>query len=281
MKIRISADSTCDLAPDTLSAYNIAVTPLYVNLGDRSEKDGIGCAPADIFAYTSKTGKLCTTSAVSVADYEDFFASELENFDAVIHFTISSEMSACWHNACIASERWPGRVFPVDTRSLSSGIGILAIRAAIERDAGLSAAEIYDNAIIRREKICVSMVLDQLDYMVKGGRCSTVAALGANLLKLKPSIECVGGKLVMGKKYRGNLDRVLKDFLRDQFQGRTDILTDLAFAPNSQTKDETVQLVCSQMRLYQNFDSLSAPLVGATVACHCGPDTQGLAYEKK
>lgn len=189
MKIRISADSTCDLTSELIEQYDVKIAPLYILMDDRALRDGIECTREDIFAYTSRTGKLCGTAAVSIADYLDFFGEELRTHDQIVHFTISSDMSACFQNACDAAEEFPGRVFVVDSRSLSTGIGHLVIDGALLAREGKSGEEIQAILDERREKLNVSFVIDTLEYLRKGGRCSTVAALGANLLKLKPCIE--------------------------------------------------------------------------------------------
>ena len=182
MKIRISADSTCDLTSELIEQYDVKIAPLYILMDDRALRDGIECTREDIFAYTSRTGKLCGTAAVSIADYLDFFGEELRTHDQIVHFTISSDMSACFQNACDAAEEFPGRVFVVDSRNLSTGIGHLVIDGALLAREGKSGEEIKAILDERREKLNVSFVIDTLDYLRKGGRCSTVAALGANLL---------------------------------------------------------------------------------------------------
>ncbi len=279
MNILISADSTCDLNSTLLQENHIAVTPLYVYFGQEERRDGIDCSPEEIFAYTRQTGKLCTTAAVSIGDYESFFAEMCGRYDAVIHFTISSEMSSCYQNACAAAEAYAGKVRVVDSRSVSAGIGLQVLRAAEDRDAGLSADEIYTRAMERRSRVCITFVLDTLEYMHKGGRCSTVAALGANLLRLRPCIETVDGRMQVGKKYRGTLQKVIKDLIHDHLQGRSDIRADVSLIPNSLTDPATVEMVVSELSAMQGFGRIENCPLGATVVCHCGPDTLGIVFE--
>ncbi len=279
MNILISADSTCDLNRELLFAYHIALTPLSVIFGEEAKKDGVECTGADIIAYTARTGRLCSTSAVSVGECEEFFAEQLQKYDYIIHFTISSEMSSCYQNACLAAEAWNGRVLVVDSRSVSSGTGLQVIRAAQDRDRGLSAEEIYQNALKRVEKVCITFALDTLEYMHKGGRCSTVAALGANLLKLKPCIETVNGSMCVGKKYRGNIAKVLKEMIRDHLQGRSDIRTDLMLIPNNFGEGEVLRSVMDELSAVQSFARMEDCPLGATVVCHCGPNTLGIVFE--
>ena len=170
MKIRISADSTCDLTSELIEQYDVKIAPLYILMDDRALRDGIECTREDIFAYTSRTGKLCGTAAVSIADYLDFFGEELKTHDQIVHFTISSDMSACFQNACDAAEEFPGRVFVVDSRNLSTGIGHLVIDGALLAREGKSGEEIQAILDERREKLNVSFVIDTLEYLRKGGR---------------------------------------------------------------------------------------------------------------
>ena len=218
MKIRISADSTCDLTSELIEQYDVKIAPLYILMDDRALRDGIECTREDIFAYTSRTGKLCGTAAVSIADYLDFFGEELKTHDQIVHFTISSDMSACFQNACDAAEEFPGRVFVVDSRNLSTGIGHLVIDGALLAREGKSGEEIQAILDERREKLNVSFVIDTLEYLRKGGRCSTVAALGANLLKLKPCIEVHEGKMSVAKKYRGTLAKAIESYVTDRIK---------------------------------------------------------------
>ena len=193
MKIRISADSTCDLTSELIEQYDVKIAPLYILMDDRALRDGIECTREDIFAYTSRTGKLCGTAAVSIADYLDFFGEELRTHDQIVHFTISSDMSACFQNACDAAEEFPGRVFVVDSRSLSTGIGHLVIDGALLAREGKSGEEIQAILDERREKLNVSFVIDTLDYLRKGGRCSTVAAVAILVAAICALIREYGG----------------------------------------------------------------------------------------
>ena len=276
MKLLISADSACDLSAELLSAYHIAVTPLYVSFDGVSKRDGVECTAADILAHTARTGRLCTTAAVSIGDYADFFAAMCAQYEAIVHFTISSEMSSCYQNARAAAEDYPNRVFVVDSRSVSAALGLQAVRAAQDRDSGLRAEEIYERALARREKIHISFIPDTLEYLRKGGRCSALSALGANVLKLKPCIEAVDGRLEVRKKYRGTLSRVLKELVRDQLSEHTDIRRDMILLPNNLSDSAVAEAV---------RESISAAHVefcplGATVVSHCGPDTLGIVVER-
>ena len=201
MRIKISADSTCDLSPELIETYNIGITPLYIEKGGQNCRDGMDITPQEIFDYVRSGKGVCRTAAVNVGDYTAFFKKCRENYDAVIHFNISSDFSSCYQNACTAAAEFEN-VYVVDSRNLSTGIALLAERAEKGEDPKEIAALMRETA----EKVEASFVIDTLFYLQKGGRCSTLAALGANLLKLKPCIEVKDGKMGVGKKYRGKID---------------------------------------------------------------------------
>lgn len=281
MNIRISADSTCDLTQELLDAYDVKITPLYILMDDKALRDGIECTRDDIFAYTSRTGKLCGTAAVSIADYLDFFAEELKDHDQIVHFTISSDMSACFQNACDAAEEFPGRVFVVDSRNLSTGIGHLVIDGALLARAGKSGAEIKAILDERREKLNVSFVIDTLEFLRKGGRCSTVAALGANLLKLKPCIEVHAGQMSVAKKYRGTLAKAIENYVTDRIKDHDDIDYKRIFITDSGVDMEIVENVTRLLREYGGFEEIHHTLAGSTISGHCGPGCLGILYYNK
>ena len=281
MRIYVSADSTCDLSPAILEKYNIGIMPLYIIFGDESRRDGIDCTREDIFAHVKETGKLCSTAAVTVGDYEDLFAKALETHDEVVHFTISSDMSACYQNACLAAEEFEGRVFVVDARNLSTGIGHLAINAAELAAEGKTGAEIKAILDEKKAKLNVSFVLETLNFLHKGGRCSAVAALGANILGLKPCIEVHDGKMGVGKKYRGKMDKVYEEYIRDRLVGHDDIdykrifITDSGLAPGMAEKLETL------IRELTPFEEVIHTDAQSTICNHCGPGCMGILYFHK
>ena len=281
MKIRISADSTCDLTNALIEQYDVKIIPLYILMENKALRDGIECTRDDIFAYTSRTGKLCGTAAVSIADYLDFFGEELRTHDQVVHFTISSDMSACYQNACDAAQEFPGRVFVVDSRNLSTGIGHLVIDGALLAREGRSGEEIRAILDERREKLNVSFVIDTLEYLRKGGRCSAVAALGANLLKLKPCIEVHEGKMSVAKKYRGTLAKAIENYVTDRIKDRDDIDMKRIFITDSGVDAEIVENVEQLLRRYAGFEEIHHTLAGSTISGHCGPGCLGILYYNK
>ena len=280
MKIRISADSTCDLTSELIEQYDVKIAPLYILMDDRALRDGIECTREDIFAYTGRTGKLCGTAAVSIADYLDFFGEELRTHDQIVHFTISSDMSACFQNACDAAEEFPGRVFVVDSRNLSTGIGLLVLEAAeLAQKGQLTAQEIQRRMEQRRELLDVSFVVEQLGYLRKGGRCSSVAALGANMLSLRPCIQVKDGKMGVGKKYRGAYQKCLLQYVKERLEGRDDIdLHRIFITESGGFTPEEIAEVEAAVRSYQPFEEVLHTRAGCTVSSHCGPRTLGILY---
>ena len=282
MKIRICADSTCDLSPELVEKYDVKIIPLYIVKDEVSYADGLEITPQDIYDHVRAGGKMCSTAAVSVADYEAFFARQLKSCDAIIHFHISSEMSSCYQNACIAAENLPN-VFPVDSRNLSTGIGQLVIAAA-EMAAGgkMTAEEIYDAMLEARAKLDVSFVLDTLEYLRRGGRCSALAAMGANLLSLKPCIEVRDGVMGVGKKYRGKMGACLVQYVHDRLAGRDDIDTKRIFITDSTGfTAEEMDAMEAEVRRCQPFEEILHTHAGCTVSNHCGPRCVGILYFHK
>ena len=279
MNIKISADSTCDLSPDLIARYDIGISPLYIVRDGESLVDGVDITPDEIYAHVEAGGSMCSTAAVSVYDYVEFFRKELESADAVVHFHISGDMSACYQNACIAAAE-VGNVYPVDARNLSTGIGLLVLEAAeLARKGELTAQEIQQRMNQRRELLDVSFVVEQLGYLRKGGRCSSVAALGANMLSLRPCIQVKEGKMGVGKKYRGAYQKCLLQYVKERLEGRDDIDTHRIFITESGgfTPEEVAEVEAA-VRGYQPFEEVLHTRAGCTVSSHCGPRTLGILY---
>ena len=279
MNIKISADSTCDLSPDLIARYDIGISPLYIVRDGESLVDGVDITPDEIYAHVEAGGSMCSTAAVSVYDYVEFFRKELESADAVVHFHISGDMSACYQNACIAAAE-VGNVYPVDARNLSTGIGLLVLEAAeLAQNGQLTAQEIQQRMEQRRELLDVSFLVEQLGYLRKGGRCSSVAALGANMLSLRPCIQVKDGKMGVGKKYRGTYQKCLLQYVKDRLEGRDDIdLRRIFITESGGFTPEEVAEVEGAVRSYQPFEEVLHTRAGCTVSSHCGPRTLGILY---
>ncbi|NLF28771.1 MAG: DegV family protein [Clostridiales bacterium] len=278
--VRISADSTCDLSPALLQEYGIGVVPLYIIKDDQSLRDGIDIVPQDIFDHVEKTGKLLTTSAVGIEDYVEVFAKMTSDGSEVVHVNIGSEFSACHQNALTAAKE-VGGVYPVDSRNLSSGSGHIAIEAAKLAQAGKSGSEIQKEMTKLAERVETSFVIERLDYLRKGGRCSAVQALGANLLHLKPCIEVRDGKMAVGKRYRGSFEKALREYVVDRLRARTDIAPERAFVTHSGCEPELVEMVKSAAQECFRFEKLLVNRAGCTISNHCGPHTLGILFIRK
>ena len=279
-KVKIVADSTCDLNSDLLKRYQIEVIPLNVNLGDKSCFDGVDVHTPDLFEYYKQTGKLPTTSAPTPAYYEDFYQKWTDEGWEVVHFSISADLTVTPNIAKMAAEKF-NNIFPIDSRNVSSGMGILAIKAAELRDDGLTAKEIAEKVGTMTDKVRTTCVISTLLYMYKGGRCSGIAALGANLLNLKPCIDVKDGKMGVTKKYRGNLETVLCQMVEDKLKGADNIDLSRLMIIHYDVKDSTIEAVIAKIREYQDFQDIFINKCGCSVSVHCGPGTLGMIYMVK
>lgn len=280
MNIKITADSTCDLSPALVEKYHITITPLSVTCNGESFKDGVDIVPDALYEKIETSGQLATTAAVNVQEYIDVFSDALREHDAVIHFTISSAMSACYQNACIAAEE-VGNVWVIDSQNLSTGIAHLVLDACELASGGMAPAEIQKELERRREKLDVSFVVDTLAYLRKGGRCTAVAALGANLLKLHPCIFVKNGEMDVGKKYRGRMETCLTDYVKDRLSNPDSVDTRRIFITDSGVEEELRVLVEKTVRELVPFEEIIHTRAGCTVSSHCGPGTLGVLFYRK
>ena len=276
----ITADSTCDLSQELRERYQIHIIPLTILLGDESYLDGVEFSTEDIYARYRKDGSLPKTSAPSIQQFIDFFTPFLEQGFEVVHLDISSELSVSFNNARLAAMELEG-VYPVDSRMLSTGMGLLCMEGAECRERGMSAAEIAEHLRGLTDKVDTSFVLDTLEFMWKGGRCSGVAALGANLLHLKPALEMHDGKLEVYKKYRGSIQTVYRRYLEERLQGK-DIRPEHIFVTDSgEIPDEVLQELMDMVRAAVPGAVVHSTKAGCTVTSHCGPKTMGVLFLRK
>lgn len=280
MKIKILSDSTCDLPKALLDKYDITLAPLTVVKGNDQFKDGVTITPAEIFAHVASGGDLCSTAAVSIGEYADLFQRYSGDYDGIIHINIGSGFSACYQNACLAAEDFPN-VRCIDSQNLTVGQGFLvleACRLARELDDLDAIADSLKDSVGRIE---TSFLVEKLDYLVKGGRCSSAAALGANLLNLKPCIELKDGKMSVGKKYRGSFTKCLSSYARERLADRDDIDRDTGFIVYTVVSDEALGEVREAVRTYGGFANVHEAVAGSTISCHCGPGTLGILFVRK
>jgi DegV family protein with EDD domain len=279
--VKITADSTCDLSQELIEKYHVSIIPIHIILDGKDYQDGVDITPKLIFdACGGKNTVLCKSSATNPADYFQFFQQHLSPGDEIIHIGLSSEISSCFRNAQEAAKELPG-VYPVDSRNLSTGSGHLVCLAAELAQQGLSGAEIAAQLQEIAQRVNVSFVIDTLDYLRKGGRCSTLAALGANLLSLKPCIEVKDGVMVVGKKYRGKIGKCLQEYVKDRLEHIEQIDPKRIFVTSTMQNPEDAKAVEELVRSYGYFQEILVTTAGSVVSCHCGPNTLGILYIMK
>lgn len=279
-KIVISSDSTCDLSPALVEKYQIQVLPLYVNLGEKSFKDGLELKPEEIYGYVEENRQLPKTAAATIPDYQEFFAKWVAEGYDVIHFNISSSMSCSHQNAKLAAEEVEGNVYVIDSENLSTGSGLLVLDAAEMVAEGKSAEEIVAEVERRRPLVRASFVVDTVDYLRMGGRCSAVAALGANLLKLHPRIYVEGGKMGGAEKYRGSIDTVIVQYVKQMLsKDGAKLNKHRCFVTHTKCRPETVEKVKALVAEAGVFEEILETEAGCVITSHCGPGTLGILYE--
>ena len=275
--IVITADSTVDLSAELIERFQIRIIPLTIVLGEETFLDGQGFTPLEMYARYRTDGTLPHTAAPGEQDFYDFFSSFTKKGFEVVHIDISSELSNSFNAARLAARRLPG-VYPVDSRMLSTGGGLLAIEAAECRDKGMSAAEIAAHIGSLTDKVSTSFVLDTLTFMWKGGRCSGVAALGANLLKLKPALRMREGTLEVFKKYRGNIDHVYKQYISEMLEGRKIRPGHIFITESGEVEHAVIHELSELVKTLSGCREVHHTLAGCTVSSHCGPKTLGVLF---
>ena len=280
MNIKITADSTCDLPASLLQRHHISLLPLYVNLGDRCLLDTIEVTPDDIYAHVAGGGAMCSTSACNIGDYLEQFTPLSQAHDAVIHISLGAEFSSSYQNACLAAQNFPN-VYVVDSRNLCLGQGHIVLRCAELIDRGLAAETIVQELNAYAEKVDASFILSQLEYLKKGGRCSSVVALGANLLGLKPCIEVADGVMKVGRKYRGAYEKCMEQFIRDRLAEPSTIDTSRIFIAHSGLDEEILAAAEQIVSECADFEEIYTVRAGCTISSHCGPGTFALILVRK
>lgn len=280
MKIIITAESTIDCPQELLNQYNIKTVPFTIILGEKEYFDGT-ITNEDVFAFVKQNKVLPKTSAVNYDQYKAFFERVLkeEGADAIIHFSISSGFSSAINNAKEAAKD-VGGVYIVNSLSLSTGIALQAIKASEMAASGATVDEILDEMETTVKNTQASFVLDRLDYMYKGGRCSAITLLGANLLSLKPQLSVADGSLRVNKKYLGKLDKVIKKYCADIIAASGEVDTKHAFITYTTATDEMVS-VARDALTERGFENIHETRAGCTVSSHCGPYTLGILFIRK
>ncbi len=280
MKIKITSDSTCDLAPALCQKHDIAIFPLTVIKEGESFKDNVTITPAEIFAHVAAGGGLCSTSAGNFSDYQELFSQYSGDYEGVLHISLGSGFSSSYQNACLAAEEY-GNVKVVDSQNLSTGQGLVVLYACQLAQNCESLEQLHADVQAYTSRVEASFLLDRLDYMVKGGRCSAAAALGANLLNLKPCIEVKNGKMGVVKKYRGNYAKCLANYVKDRLDGRDDLTREFLFLTYTTIAPNCRDAVMNAIEQYGHFAEMEECTAGCTISCHCGPETLGVLFVRK
>lgn len=279
-KVLIASDSTSDLSVELIRSHNIHILPLGVHLGDKNYTDGVDIHPDDIYAHYRNCKELPKTSAVNMADFCSFFEKETKQGHSIVLFTISGDMSSTYNNARLAAEQF-NDVYIVDTRNLSTGGGLLVLHACEMAEHGASASEIAQECTKLTEHVDASFVIDDLEFLHKGGRCSALAALGANVLHIKPCISVKNGKLGVAKKYRGKFNIVLKQYIADRIGDGRDILKENVFITHAGCDEQIYRSCIDQVTELLPDAQVHLTRAGCTVSAHCGKNTLGVLFIRK
>ena len=274
MKIHFSADSTCDVSPEFLARYPVEILPLTVELEGKFYRDGVDLTPDTIISRVNAGAALPKTSAINVEEYREAFTRALETSDAVIHFNISSEFSSCHQNACIAAEGL--NVWCIDSRNLSTGITMLLAEGFDRAEAGMEPEQIAKELRERVDKVDVSFIVDRLDYLYKGGRCSALAMLGANVLHIRPCIEVKDGRMGVCRKYRGTYERCLRQYIADRMRSKDDVKPRRIFLTHTGVAAQAVEAVREMVLQEVPFAEVYEVRAGCSITSHCGENTFGI-----
>lgn len=280
--IVLCADSTCDLSPELIEKYQVKILPMHVNLEENSYLDGVDINPDAIYDYYHEHKVLPKTAALNMDEFIDFVKPYIDAGNDVICITLGSGLSTTFNNCRLAAMETEG-LYAIDSNNLSTGFGHVVMAAGDRIAAGMPVEQIAEEVQAMTQKVEASFVLDTLEFLHKGGRCSAVAMLGANVLKLKPCIEVSneGGKMGVSKKYRGTLDRVLEEYVADRLSGREDIVQDRIFITHSGISEERIAIVKAAIEKHMHFDEIYITRAGCTISSHCGPNTLGILFVRK
>lgn len=282
-QVSILTDSTSDLSKELLEKYDVTVFPLHIHLGEKEYADGIDITPEEIYQWSEETKETPKTSALSLYDAKEYVKKALEKSEEVICFCLSEEMSSCCSvmHMAVAELGVEDKVFVVDSRNLSTGIGLQILEAAELAQQGSGAGEIVEKIREMQPKVRSSFVVDNLTFLHRGGRCSGVAALAGNTLKLHPCIFVLDGKMQAGKKYRGKMDKVILNYVEDLKQELSTAKKDHVFITHSGCDAELIETIKQELEELNYFENIHVTQAGGVIASHCGPGTLGILYVTK
>lgn len=279
--IKILSDSTCDLSHELVQKYNIGIIPLYVRLGEEEYLDGINISPEELYKWSDEHGETPKTAAPGIDDISKML--DPKGTDEYIIFTISSSMSTSYNNARLAAENlgMADRVHVIDSANLSTGIGLLVIRAAELVQEGKTAKEIVEEIEATKDKVRASFVIDTLVYLHRGGRCSGIAALFGSALKIHPRIAVADGAMHSEKKYRGSSRYYVLDYVKDMEEDLKNARPDRVFITHSGYDKVIVDSVRQYLDNLHVFNEILETRAGSVVSSHCGPGTLGVLFIAK
>ncbi len=280
--IKIITDSTCDLSEDLLQRYDISVIPLYIQLDDESYRDKVEINPDKIYEWSETNKKTPKTSAPSIADALEVLSQFDEDGTNIIYMGIASEMSTTINVMRLASEEMEkAKVYIIDSKNLSTGIGLQLLRIAKLREEGIEAKEIVRRIEADRDKVRAGFVVDTLTYLHRGGRCSATTALFASALKIKPEIAVIDGKMDVAKKFRGNIDSVIKKYV-DGLEGSIkEADSEHIFITHSGGVEDIAENLKKRLEDMNYFKEVHITRAGGVITSHCGPKTLGVLFYSK
>lgn len=283
MSVKIISDSTCDLSKELIEAYDIKIIPLHVLLGEEEYEDGRNIIPDEIYNWSDANKATPKTSAPSIADVQDVLQAAIEDGSEVVCFSVSDQMSTTGNvmRMTAAEMEQEDRIFVIDSASLSTGVGLLVLKAADMAREGKTAREIVEEMEVLKPYVRASFVVDTLTYLYRGGRCSGLAALAGGALKLHPQIVVENGAMKPTKKYRGNMSKVIMDYVKDMEEQLKNALTDRVFITHSGCDAEIIEEVSKYLKGLEIFDEIFVTRAGSVISSHCGPGTLGVLFIEK
>ncbi len=278
MKIKITADSTCDLSPELIQKYDIGIMPLHVALGNDDRLDGVTIQPNDIYEYYAANKKLPRSGARSSEEYKEFFKSFLDSgYDAVVHYDISADMSGSFDNAMLAAQEL-NNVYVVDSRNLSTGTGLLVLDACDMAVQGADPSAIAKRSRERTPFVRASFIIDKLEFLYKGGRCSSLSYLGANLLQINPVIEVKDGRMGIASKPMGRYMRCIEKYAEWVKSNCTSPDKTRCFVTHTKMDDGLTENTIKIVKSWGIFDEIIETTAGCTITTHCGSNTIGILF---
>lgn len=281
-KIILSADSICDLNQELIEKYNIHTTPYTIVIGENTYKDNVDITPSDIYKAYWEEGILPKTASINVGEYYNYFKPWVDDGYEIIHITLASVLTSSYNNCNLAAADLDG-VHIIDSQNLSVGTGLLVLKAAELIEEGLGAQEIIEILKKHREKIHMSFILDNLEFLHAGGRCSKITSLSSSVLKIKPviNVDNLSGSMSPGSKYRGNLDKSIVKYIKNKISSYENINNEKIFIVHSGIDDSYIDLAKETIKKMMDFKEIHITRASCTISSHCGPNTLGIAFETK